>query len=334
MLSDGFPRSRREDLAPVDLALACFVAYAWITRRHGYTLAYLGFLVLQGGLHVTYVAQPTDGSLMNQYKAIVERDVLRAIRVRGLAGAEGCGGSRYRYSAQPGSRSSSCGSLGMSLDEHAARLDALRTPRKTTKAVFEGLSVLFNGFIGAAASAGFLIGLLSDAIKEEAGVVATMPNTKSIVAIAPIIVPAISLLAMQFVPVPEANKDIVQTIVAGLLGFLSRPALRSIRTRVDGTQIVDACANGWRTTPIDTHVVHAHAAQSACCGDYGDRPSGSFFGDLVEKTIGPTVGSPSGPTAVTSPRLVFRSWLTRRGERWRNPALRARRLACLIWAWR
>jgi len=52
----------------------------------------------------------------------------------------------------------------------------------------------------------------------------TMPNTKSIVAIAPIIVLAISLLAMQFVPVPEANKDIVQTIVAGLLGFLSRPA--------------------------------------------------------------------------------------------------------------
>ena len=55
----------------VDLALACFVAYAWITRRHGYTLAYLGFLVLQGGLHVTYVAQPTDGSLMNQYKLLL-----------------------------------------------------------------------------------------------------------------------------------------------------------------------------------------------------------------------------------------------------------------------
>ena len=54
-----------------DLALACFVAYAWITRRHGYTLAYLGFLVLQGGLHVTYVAQPTDGSLMNQYKLLL-----------------------------------------------------------------------------------------------------------------------------------------------------------------------------------------------------------------------------------------------------------------------
>ena len=30
----------------------------------------------------------------------------------------------------------------------------------------------------------------------------------------------------------------------------------------------------------------------------GDRPSGSFLGDLVEKTIGPTVGSPSGPTAI------------------------------------
>ena len=56
---------------PVDLALACVVAYAWITRRHGYTLAYLGFLVLQVGLHVTYVAQPTDGSLMNQYKLLL-----------------------------------------------------------------------------------------------------------------------------------------------------------------------------------------------------------------------------------------------------------------------
>jgi len=51
-----------------------------------------------------------------------------------------------------------------------------------------------------------------------------IPNTKSVVAVAPIIVLAVSLLAMQFVPVPEANKDIVQTIVAGLLGFLSRPA--------------------------------------------------------------------------------------------------------------
>lgn len=51
-----------------------------------------------------------------------------------------------------------------------------------------------------------------------------IPNTKSIVSVAPIIVLASALLAMLFFPVPTPNKDMVMAIVSGLLGFLSRPA--------------------------------------------------------------------------------------------------------------
>ena len=54
-------------------------------------------------------------------------------------------------------------------DEHAARLDALEEARRDHEERLRGVERLIQWFLGAAATAGFLIGLLSDAIKKKLG---------------------------------------------------------------------------------------------------------------------------------------------------------------------
>lgn len=49
------------------------------------------------------------------------------------------------------------------------------------------------------------------------------PNTRSISHVAPIGLLGMTLLAMLFHEIPASNREIVTAIVAGLLGFLSRP---------------------------------------------------------------------------------------------------------------
>ena len=48
-------------------------------------------------------------------------------------------------------------------------------------------------------------------------------NTRSITHVAPILLLGLALLVLLFSPVPVPNKEIVMSIVSGLLGFLSRP---------------------------------------------------------------------------------------------------------------
>jgi hypothetical protein len=49
-----------------------------------------------------------------------------------------------------------------------------------------------------------------------------IPNTHAVTAVAPIIVLGGVLAALLFLPIPAPNRDVVTTIVAGLLGYLSR----------------------------------------------------------------------------------------------------------------
>lgn len=57
----------------------------------------------------------------------------------------------------------------MSLDEHAARLKALEDAQEDHEGRLRGIERIVQWFLGVAASAGFLIGLLSDAIKKKLG---------------------------------------------------------------------------------------------------------------------------------------------------------------------
>lgn len=55
--------------ASVDVALALWAAYLWVRDREGYVLAYLGLLVIQAWLHVTFIVQPEAHGILNQYEA-------------------------------------------------------------------------------------------------------------------------------------------------------------------------------------------------------------------------------------------------------------------------
>ena len=55
------------------------------------------------------------------------------------------------------------------LEDHAARLKALEDAREDHETRLRGAERLIQWFLGAAATAGFLIGLLSDAIKKKLG---------------------------------------------------------------------------------------------------------------------------------------------------------------------
>lgn len=57
----------------------------------------------------------------------------------------------------------------MNLDEHAARLKALEDAQEDHEGRLRGIERIVQWFLGAAATAGFLIGLLSDAIKKKLG---------------------------------------------------------------------------------------------------------------------------------------------------------------------
>ena len=57
----------------------------------------------------------------------------------------------------------------MNLDEHAARLKALEDAQEDHEGRLRGIERIVQWFLGAAAAAGFLIGLLSDAIKKKLG---------------------------------------------------------------------------------------------------------------------------------------------------------------------
>lgn len=49
-----------------------------------------------------------------------------------------------------------------------------------------------------------------------------MPNTQSVTAVAPILVLGLILAGLLFHEIPAPNKEIMLTIVSGLLGYLSR----------------------------------------------------------------------------------------------------------------
>jgi len=51
----------------------------------------------------------------------------------------------------------------------------------------------------------------------------TLPKTRDIVHAGPIVVLATALMILLFTPVPVSNKELASSIIAGLLGFLSRP---------------------------------------------------------------------------------------------------------------
>lgn len=57
----------------------------------------------------------------------------------------------------------------MSLDEHAARIEALEDAKKDHEGRLRSVERLIQWFIGAAAAAGFMFGLLSEAIKRKLG---------------------------------------------------------------------------------------------------------------------------------------------------------------------
>jgi hypothetical protein len=49
-----------------------------------------------------------------------------------------------------------------------------------------------------------------------------IPTTKAIESVAPIAIIGSTLLILLFVPVPIPNKDFINVILAGLLGYLSK----------------------------------------------------------------------------------------------------------------
>lgn len=50
-----------------------------------------------------------------------------------------------------------------------------------------------------------------------------LPKTRDIIHAGPILILATALFILLFTPVPLPNKELVSSIIAGLLGFLSRP---------------------------------------------------------------------------------------------------------------
>lgn len=57
----------------------------------------------------------------------------------------------------------------MSLDDHAARIEALEEAKKDHETRLRGVERLIQWFLGAAATAGFLIGIFADGIKKKLG---------------------------------------------------------------------------------------------------------------------------------------------------------------------
>ena len=55
------------------------------------------------------------------------------------------------------------------LEDHAARLKALEDAQEDHEGRLRGIERIVQWFLGAAATVGFLIGLLSDAIKKKLG---------------------------------------------------------------------------------------------------------------------------------------------------------------------
>lgn len=51
-----------------------------------------------------------------------------------------------------------------------------------------------------------------------------IPNTRSVVSVAPIVLLGLALIFLLWKELPTGNEQIVTAIVSGLLGYLSRPS--------------------------------------------------------------------------------------------------------------
>jgi hypothetical protein len=76
-----------------------------------------------------------------------------------------------------------------------------------------------------------------------------MPNTNSVATVAPILVLALVLGLLIFFPIPVPNRDVVMTIVAGLLGYLSRGERH---VPADTTTVTTPAPADVTVTPSDT----------------------------------------------------------------------------------
>ncbi len=81
-----------------------------------------------------------------------------------------------------------------------------------------------------------------------------MTRTRSISTVAPIALLGMALAALLFHPLPEPNRDLVNLILAGLLGFLSRgesspadPVVVPDAGSVSTATITTATADGGKT---------------------------------------------------------------------------------------